>query len=110
MPQHALTDVFFFNDPATTELYTLSLHDALPISSAVSPPAMSAPITSAPITAATAANRLKTSIFVIAPSMKPPSDEARPTRPSCDHRAVCSWTQVPGHVGGTLGRAQRPPT
>src|SRR5437899_8818350 len=25
----------FFNDPATTEIYTLSLHDALPISSAV---------------------------------------------------------------------------
>src|SRR3990172_5622263 len=23
--------VFFFNDPATTEIYTLSLHDALPI-------------------------------------------------------------------------------
>src|SRR5437763_15703716 len=26
--------VFFFNAPATTEIYTLSLHDALPISSA----------------------------------------------------------------------------
>src|SRR3712207_8190640 len=26
---------FFFNDPATTEIYTLSLHDALPISEAV---------------------------------------------------------------------------
>src|SRR5947199_4519386 len=26
--------VFFFNDLATTEIYTLSLHDALPISSA----------------------------------------------------------------------------
>src|SRR5690348_17400033 len=26
---------FFFNDPATTEIYTLSLHDALPISGAV---------------------------------------------------------------------------
>src|SRR5690348_18142772 len=26
---------FFFNDPATTEIYTLSLHDALPISHAV---------------------------------------------------------------------------
>src|SRR5689334_24848766 len=26
--------LFFFNDPATTEIYTLSLHDALPISSA----------------------------------------------------------------------------
>src|SRR4051794_41755967 len=25
---------FFFNDPATTEIYTLSLHDALPILSA----------------------------------------------------------------------------
>src|SRR5437667_12892503 len=28
--------LFFFNDPATTEIYTLSLHDALPISSAFS--------------------------------------------------------------------------
>src|SRR6266496_1249327 len=27
--------LFFFNDPATTEIYTLSLHDALPISDAV---------------------------------------------------------------------------
>src|SRR3712207_8359259 len=26
-----LEDVFFFNDTATTEIYTLSLHDALPI-------------------------------------------------------------------------------
>src|SRR2546430_15320284 len=25
------TVFFFFNDPATTEIYTLSLHDALPI-------------------------------------------------------------------------------
>src|SRR5258708_33130634 len=27
----ALTSFFFFNDTATTEIYTLSLHDALPI-------------------------------------------------------------------------------
>src|SRR3712207_7789031 len=27
-----MTGVFFFNDTATTEIYTLSLHDALPIS------------------------------------------------------------------------------
>src|SRR3712207_8907539 len=26
-----VTSVFFFNDTATTEIYTLSLHDALPI-------------------------------------------------------------------------------
>src|SRR2546422_8570926 len=32
---------FFFNDPAPTEIYTLSLHDALPISS--SAPAMACP-------------------------------------------------------------------
>src|SRR5207253_10718572 len=29
---------FFFTDPATTEIYTLSLHDALPISSRTSGP------------------------------------------------------------------------
>src|SRR3712207_9034475 len=28
---HNLYVVFFFNDTATTEIYTLSLHDALPI-------------------------------------------------------------------------------
>src|SRR6476661_4259205 len=30
---------FFFNDTATTEIYTLSLHDALPISAAPAPAA-----------------------------------------------------------------------
>ena len=29
---NALSERFFFNDTATTEIYTLSLHDALPIS------------------------------------------------------------------------------
>src|SRR6266498_5944149 len=33
------TDFFFFNDTATTEIYTLSLHDALP-NSGLSPPAV----------------------------------------------------------------------
>src|SRR2546429_5595653 len=31
MPRPACTFFFFFNDTATTEIYTLSLHDALPI-------------------------------------------------------------------------------
>src|ERR1035438_5049194 len=30
-PKNSLFWYFFFNDPATTEIYTLSLHDALPI-------------------------------------------------------------------------------
>src|SRR2546427_1450067 len=29
---HSVIHFFFFNDTATTEIYTLSLHDALPIS------------------------------------------------------------------------------
>src|SRR2546429_5447103 len=29
--QHSISFFFFFNDTATTEIYTLSLHDALPI-------------------------------------------------------------------------------
>src|SRR5688572_32693442 len=32
---------FFFNDTATTEIYTLSLHDALPISRHASKPSVS---------------------------------------------------------------------
>src|SRR5690242_21149791 len=48
---------FFFNDTATTEIYTLSLHDALPISSrwiprARSPTSSAAPATSRPRTPA----------------------------------------------------------
>src|SRR3712207_7267245 len=31
-PSHRSNLFFFFNDTATTEIYTLSLHDALPIS------------------------------------------------------------------------------
>src|SRR2546429_9864589 len=31
-PRSVLLFFFFFNDTATTEIYTLSLHDALPIS------------------------------------------------------------------------------
>src|SRR3989304_5713201 len=35
---HILVRLFFFNDTATTEIYTLSLHDALPICSRRSAP------------------------------------------------------------------------
>src|SRR6266481_10026345 len=39
---------FFFNDTATTEIYTLSLHDALPISRAASRCAAAATICASP--------------------------------------------------------------
>src|SRR5258708_22705883 len=37
LPRHFFSFFFFFNDTATTEIYTLSLHDALPIWCSVSP-------------------------------------------------------------------------
>src|SRR5256885_12654262 len=37
---------FFFNDTATTEIYTLSLHDALPISPSVQRPTVATPLAS----------------------------------------------------------------
>src|SRR6266478_9682936 len=40
---------FFFNDTATTEIYTLSLHDALPISGGVTAVARSAGSSLAPL-------------------------------------------------------------
>src|SRR5256885_15400336 len=39
-PDPCLPYFFFFNDTATTEIYTLSLHDALPISDHHEPPAV----------------------------------------------------------------------
>src|SRR6266536_6347034 len=36
-PIYAILFCFFFNDTATTEIYTLSLHDALPISTTLTP-------------------------------------------------------------------------
>src|SRR2546422_6755334 len=41
MRDRASSLFFFFNDTATTEIYTLSLHDALPISHSVVPAIMS---------------------------------------------------------------------
>src|SRR5258708_30363438 len=39
---------FFFNDTATTEIYTLSLHDALPISRSTSARPSTRPLASSP--------------------------------------------------------------
>src|SRR2546427_6800116 len=40
---HSRPFFFFFNDTATTEIYTLSLHDALPIYRAPAPPRRARP-------------------------------------------------------------------
>src|SRR5687768_18278779 len=53
---------FFFNDTATTEIYTLSLHDALPISTAIRRASCgrSTPTVRAATTRVTAADRKST--------------------------------------------------
>src|SRR5260370_23182995 len=38
LPRAHISSFFFFNDTATTEIYTLSLHDALPIFAQASTP------------------------------------------------------------------------
>src|SRR6266498_5446780 len=38
------SNLFFFNDTATTEIYTLSLHDALPIFASAAPSGASASV------------------------------------------------------------------
>src|SRR3712207_8854355 len=52
---------FFFNDTATTEIYTLSLHDALPISSKCS--AASASTASSPLRTSVARCPARSRIF-----------------------------------------------
>src|SRR2546426_199238 len=44
-PQLPFSFFFFFNDTATTEIYTLSLHDALPISFVEAAPLFCAGVT-----------------------------------------------------------------
>src|SRR2546425_12143339 len=52
--------VFFLNDPATTEIYTLSLHDALPISNR---PSLLAPISANQMRPSGAATRQWGALF-----------------------------------------------
>src|SRR2546425_4971383 len=55
----AFSFFFFFNDTATTEIYTLSLHDALPISTSTPP----TPIASSSPHSATLTARMPSAAF-----------------------------------------------
>src|SRR5438034_1533047 len=69
--------LFFLNDPAPTEIYTLSLHDALPISSATRP---ALPLTAASISTSAAASSSK-------PSRAVPPDR-KSTRLNSSHTVI----------------------
>src|SRR3712207_8186326 len=68
---------FFFNDTATTEIYTLSLHDALPISAT---PA-SSPTRSGATAPPTSARRPPPVRAVVARPDRPVADEPRTRAP-----------------------------
>src|SRR5258708_29425863 len=73
---------FFFNDTATTEIYTLSLHDALPISS--SPIPNPASTTHPPACTSTSSRRTDGSSSTWpAPAWRPPSWSSPCRRSSC---------------------------
>src|SRR5947199_9177910 len=85
---------FFFNDTATTEIYTLSLHDALPICTALratmkTPPAIPAPRASQ--------TRIAVSVDVTHTSLRPfrRSLDAPPIR-GCTESPLASFSvQMP---------------
>src|SRR3712207_8226261 len=62
---------FFFNDTATTEIYTLSLHDALPIST----------------------------VFV-SPGIEPPTISTMPNSPSVCAKTSTMAVKMPGQASG----------
>src|SRR5690242_20986643 len=70
--------IFFFNDPATTEIYTLSLHDALPISSA---PGATRRGSGAP-------PRARTARTARARSRAPPGRDRKSTRLNSSHMSI----------------------
>src|SRR3712207_9486027 len=77
---------FFFNDTATTEIYTLSLHDALPISSVVassSAAASASAVSSPPVWASTVTSVSSASGVSDSSWAKPPA--ARPRARSEEH-------------------------
>src|SRR2546426_7584427 len=90
---------FFFNDPATTEIYTLPLHDALPISSAgtanrvcgvpgVSPPMrnsrVEAPAVALPAFRTTAVNRIRSAVV----GFDPVYGDRKSTRLNSSHLVI----------------------
>src|ERR1039458_10841591 len=102
-PRHVCSLFFFFNDTATTDIYTLSLHDALPISSPPSSVSMS-----------------RTAITCASPSFSKRSEEHTSEFQSLRH-LVCRllvekntttqrWKRVTGYVRPSRSWCRSPDT
>src|SRR5439155_26515967 len=86
-PEHTIYSFFFFNDTPTTKIYTLSLHDALPILGCPSPPANSP-------------KRRRARQCECAPCMLDPADLAHTRASRCPDRSEehTSELQSRGHL------------
>src|SRR3712207_7637819 len=78
---------FFFNDTATTEIYTLSLHDALPIFRERVRPALAAPALPDRALAAPAARGARVRDRVAATRQRRPTDR-KSTRLNSSHANI----------------------
>src|SRR4051794_41627137 len=74
---------FFFNDTATTEIYTLSLHDALPISTARAEEEAGAPVVATPVRGPTVP-----AAAAAPPAPPPPPPDRKSTRLNSSHPSI----------------------
>src|SRR6266850_1247057 len=108
---------FFFNDTATTEIYTLSLHDALPIRRTASPPSCAGiPLRTrrnTPGGPASSAPPLRSPRFPVDLPLSSLQDitHSPPQTPKCDHPAASDGgntrDEAPDQVGA-VGRTDFP--
>src|SRR2546425_5330555 len=85
---------FFFNDTATTEIYTLSLHDALPISSTDMGRRVLAGVIILSLLASACASR----------NVPPIGAGGRPFKPEADERSL--WAKAEKEGGALLKRGK----
>src|SRR6266496_3158874 len=104
---------FFFNDTATTEIYTLSLHDALPISSALARPDRHQPPSPAPVrldhAGADGSRPLPADRRQAARAPARPMQRHHLPRPTLGprHLELATATCRPGRAGRRAGRRQQ---
>src|SRR6266542_5424448 len=77
-PTPSASSFFFFNDTATTEIYTLSLHDALPISASARSPRRRRP----------SPRRARPSPRRRPPSRRGPAPDRKSTRLNSSHGSI----------------------
>src|SRR6476661_7965257 len=106
----ALFSFFFFNDTATTEIYTLSLHDALPILDAR--PHTRPQRTGLPARAVGHGVRRPSTARALGAVLRAPTHRSLRVVPGLGTRRVeraDQPVQAPGHGDGADGWTERPP-